>query len=47
MSLEEAARAILDGVTAVVLTYRWPPSEVWEMELWELSHWMRVAKQSR
>lgn len=37
------AGAVLGLVTAVVTAWRWEPRAVWDMELWEVVHWSRVA----
>lgn len=31
-------------VTDVVVWFRWPPSVVWALPLWELGHWASQAR---
>ena len=31
-------------VTDIVTVFRWAPSEVWRLQLWELGHWGQIAR---
>lgn len=43
MKLAALTGAVLGLVTSVVCAWRWDPRAVWDMDLWELMHWSRVA----